>query len=231
MTNLKTANAVYLGSHRADSVRLGPNLVWSRPLPPFPAAPILDNFNRANELPLSASNWTTAFAGDPYALQVIGNQVASSGAGFGSQAWKTAYQIPFDTYFTWVSSDTDFAHFWVLDDSSLSHDLLNVGDPVGYQLSLTKSSSPTKFELWRVDVDDNWTQLVNDRPPVPPFAVGDSYGLRIKQGGVIEVWRKPAAGVWSLYKSVIDPAPHPGPFHPAVELHLAHLDDVGGGAV
>lgn len=66
---------------------------------PFPSTPILDAFNRANELPLDNDTWgSQVFDGDG-SLQIVSNQAKGFGDGSGNnQGWLTEYGPDCEVY-------------------------------------------------------------------------------------------------------------------------------------
>lgn len=220
MTKLNTADAVYFGTHKADKVYLGSNLVWQPPLP-FPSTPILDTFNRADENPLNPAHWSTPINWDSNGWKIVNKQGRPAVTGWSSTSWLQAYPTPFEAYITVASWQALKAgiYLWAVDDSTFANALTNSDwYPGGYLVAFDAANS--NWFAYPVDIDDGWSsddiiaRSVNHM--WTDVQDGDTVGMRIDIHGVISVWQKHAGGSFVMLGSGVD-TKWQGPFHPAIE--------------
>ena len=217
MTKLNTAGAVYLGMHKADKVCLGANVVW--PLS-FPATPILDNFNRANENPIDPTHWLSGWNGDHIpagqAFKIVSNKIVTNGVGNQTSAlWKTPYAGDSEVY-------VDLSTLGPGEYNSIS---AAVDDAAGnqYQFQIAQGSG------WFLTCyAPGYHSLFNG---TDQFQNGDSAGMRVSNG-VISVWRKPAGGSWYQLASVNDSSLTGGSIGIESDSRGQSIfDNFGGGAI
>lgn len=191
----------------------------------FPTTGLIDNFNRADENPLSDGGlWTTAIFVGHSALQVLDNQVvpiAAAGSGYRNTATFTDVEV-FATVSVLGEDDTEI---FVLMGRIVSPGTAGVD---GYGVALEPRASGDAIVLYRF-VDSIATGINSILQNV---AVGDSIGLRV-EGTTVEVWWKPSAGAWTFLFSGTDATiVGPGNIGIYIDFHINFRgDDFGGGSI
>lgn len=187
---------------------------------PF-TTPIIDDFNRANEYPLSqGGHWQTR---NDSAGQVLSNQYAPRASPTGRYQQVYIGVGPFtdcEGYVT-VATPNDWS-------------LVTARNQAGTNLSLNKNycvqSGAGSFIVLK-KVSNTETFLASTTHAV---SAGDQIGIRCI-GTTIEGWHKPAAGSWSLILSATDSSWASGFLgmeqgNPGGGA-IGRLDDFGGGAI
>ena len=225
MTSLRTASAVYLGTHKADKVYVGAHqiLPWSAP---FPSTPILDNFNRPNENPLNPTKWFSAFDFDDTppseAFEIVSNQIVGNDiTEWTSGAWKTPAPGPVEMYVDVVAwNATTRGTLWILQGP-----LVHEGNTTGYQFVFHPAGGGN-WQIRRIDNGAGSTLLSG----ADVFANGDSVGFRAFNG-IVSAWRKPAGGAWAKVGQIADTAYTGGYIGLETSEGGSVWDNFGGGAM
>ena len=166
-------------------------------VPPAEPLPTLDDFNRANENPLSdSSRWSNGIAGSgETGLHVSSNPLACSKTTT-CTAWRNASQYGPDTE-VWAKVGTlpgtgnQFRLYARLQQPGLA-------SRSGYMLRTNQLSGTDQVLLDRIDSG----AIVNRLTIAQELAVGDVVLLRVK-GPTLEAWLKRGT-TWSLLGSVTD---------------------------
>ncbi len=175
--------------------------------PTFPSVSVLDDFNRANETPLSGGgNWgTPTTTGDPN-LNLSSNKVIHATAATRSTGgWWTPQQYtpPFDVFAT-VGSDA----------SNVGVDYCVQGPgtatPDGYRWGIHPGSvSPAPLEqgrhlrLYRFD-NNVFTQILSGLSWGIEAKTGDQLGARLLADGTHLFFYKPVGGAWQFITSTTE---------------------------
>lgn len=195
MTLLNTSDKVVLGFDPAKKVYSESSLVWQAALPPFPAAPLLDDFNRLDNTdigPVWVNGSSSAYL-NPFIL--VNEEIGSSGST--SQMWSAeTFSSPCEIYAELpivppTSEYPNISMFICLDNNT--GDPIN-GDAAGYLLSWSYYQNQFEFYdvpnykhyYWKQDV------LLED---------GDWIGMRCADG-VITSWHKSGTDWEQLFEAV-----------------------------
>ncbi len=190
----------------------------------FPITSILDNFNRANENPLANGTWTCPMIGGFANLQIVSNQVDSSGGGDGSCYWSAAsFGADAEAYVTisTLPSAPDCVTLMARTSGE------NSSSFNGYQAVYCAVSGANNdtFTLRR------WlnASFVAIASGIQEASAGDSIGIEVI-GTTVRMLYKPAAGSWtqilSTTNSEVSGSGHVGL---SVNGQTARVDDFGGG--
>lgn len=160
-------------------------------------ATLLDDFNRANENPLSGGgNWAKLNSADGTDLQLISNAVASNAATTGSRYWTPSTFGPnVEAYFTITVKPANTEAVFVLAR------LQGVGGSNtwdGYQVRATAAAGTDTIAIISV-TNNTGTQLASVDQE---FAVGDKIGIRCL-GTAIEGWYN-TGGTWTRVVEIED---------------------------
>lgn len=154
----------------------------------FPSTPILDNFNRANENPLSdGGRW------DAGGLQVVSNQATSNGPGGDGCTWRLVYGPDMEVYVTITTL------------LNLHGDIFSMcnrldGNGNGYQIAWTKSLTQDTINIQSI-AGFTPTNIASFNQNV---SVGDKIGMR-SQRNIISAWYAPVGtGIWTMLGSAVD---------------------------
>jgi peptidoglycan/xylan/chitin deacetylase (PgdA/CDA1 family) len=179
--------------------------------------PILDNFNRANENPLSGGgNWGALSSGG---AQLLNNAVASSGTGTTTSGWKDSYTGDVEARAT-VLISTDNAGL-------VAHASLNgVGQLSGYLWQWQGANSPATFALYREDANAFTTLATFAGFSLDP---GDQLALRVI-GDSVQGWVY-HLGSWQQVASATDTTYRTGKIGVRPRGATPIIDDFGGGDV
>lgn len=147
----------------------------------FPEAPILDDFNRANEQPVTGWTNVTGAGG----MRVVSNGMTGDSVTWCRAFWNQSFSAPFE----WRATVSNVSAGYVLDLWYLTND----GNNNGYRL-LSEIPGIGSVRLQRMVsgggtalADFSWT-----------LATGDSFGVRVDGSGAHYVYAKAAAGSWTL---------------------------------
>jgi peptidoglycan/xylan/chitin deacetylase (PgdA/CDA1 family) len=181
------------------------------------STPILDNFNRANENPLSGGgNWSALSSGG---AQLLNNAVASSGTGTSTSGWKTSYTGDVEARTT-VLISTDNA-------GVMTHASLNgAGQLSGYLWQWQGGNSPASFALYRGDANAFTTLATFNGFSLDP---GDQLALQVT-GSSVQGWVY-HLGSWQQVASATDTTYRTGKIGLRVRGTTPIVDDFGGGQV
>jgi peptidoglycan/xylan/chitin deacetylase (PgdA/CDA1 family) len=181
------------------------------------STPILDNFNRANENPLSGGgNWSSLSGGG---AQLLNNAVASSGTGTSTSGWKTSYTGDVEARATvLISSD----NAGVMTDASLN----GAGQLSGYLWQWQGANSPATFALYREDANVFTTLATFNGFLLDP---GDQLALQVI-GSSVQGWVY-HLGSWQQVATATDTTYSTGNLALRVRGTTPIADDFGGGQV
>jgi peptidoglycan/xylan/chitin deacetylase (PgdA/CDA1 family) len=181
------------------------------------STPILDNFNRANENPLSGGgNWSALSSGG---AQLLNNAVASNGTGTSTSGWKTSYNGDVEARTTVLISTNNAG--------VMTHVSLNgTGQLNGYLWQWQGGNSPATFALYRADANVFTTLATFDGFLLDP---GDQLALQVI-GSSVQGWVY-HLGSWQQVASAIDTTYRTGKLGLRVRGTTAIADDFGGGQV
>jgi hypothetical protein len=179
--------------------------------------PILDDFNRANESPLSGGgNWSALSSGG---ARLLNNAVASSGTGTTTSGWKDSYTGDVEARAT-VLISTDNAG--LMADASLN----GTGQLSGYLWQWQGANSPATFALYREDANVFTTLATFAGFSLDP---GDQLALRVI-GDSVQGWVY-HLGSWQQVASATDTTYRTGKIGVRPRGTTPIIDDVGGGNV
>jgi peptidoglycan/xylan/chitin deacetylase (PgdA/CDA1 family) len=200
-------------------VAVGALFGWT-PAPALAAAPpggtpILDDFNRANESPLSGGgNWSALSSGG---AQLVSNAVASSGVGTTTSGWKNSYTGDVEARATILIS-TDNAG--LVADASLN----GSNQLSGYLWQWQGANSPATFALYREDANVFTTLATFAGFSLEP---GDQLALRVV-GDSVQGWVY-HLGSWQRVASATDTTYRTGKIGVRPRGTTPIIDDFGGG--
>jgi peptidoglycan/xylan/chitin deacetylase (PgdA/CDA1 family) len=179
--------------------------------------PVLDDFNRANESPLSGGgNWSALSSGG---AQLLNNAVASSGTGTTTSGWKDSYTGDVEARAT-VLISTDNAG--LMADASLN----GTGQLSGYLWQWQGANSPATFALYREDANAFTTLATFAGFSLDP---GDQLALRVI-GDSVQGWVY-HLGSWQQVASATDTTYRTGKIGLRPRGTTPIIDDFGGGPV
>lgn len=186
---------------------------------PFPTTPILDNFNRANENPVTG--WTDVIGG----MQIVSNAITGDSPGFFCAAsYNTTMTVPMEFYITAVNEiGTGAVPQW---------HYLTVWDAVngfrGYDI-IPNIPDSASFFIRRDDIGSN-TTMVTATVTGGNLTNGDSFGVQVLTSGDHLVWYKRAAGSWVQVGAFKDATYTSGKcFLQTDSVATGIFDDFGGG--
>jgi peptidoglycan/xylan/chitin deacetylase (PgdA/CDA1 family) len=179
--------------------------------------PILDNFNRGNENPLSGGgNWSALQGGG---AQLLNNAVASSGTGTSTSGWKTSYTGDVEARATVLISSNNAG---LMTDASLN----GAGQLSGYLWQWEGGNSPATFTLYREDANV-FTMLARFNGFL--LDPGDRLALQVI-GSSVQGWVY-HLGSWQQVASATDTTYRTGKIGLRVRGTTPIVDDFGGGPV
>lgn len=198
----------------------------------FPSAPILDDFNRANEGPPPSANWTNGIAegfGFSFGHRVLDNELQNATEGVAQNYWNVETFGPdCEAYITAVNT-ADAPSTWLvgrLVDPGLS-------TCTGYAVQVVSSNAGDDrlYFIYRID-DGLLTSIASTSETGVGPADGDKYGIRII-GDIIYLWGD-TGDSWEIKLSVSDSTYSSAGFI-GIVTEAATLsprwDDFGGGTV
>ena len=198
---------------------------------PSPSLSVLDDFNRANESPLSGGgNWSTpTTSGDPN-LDLSSNKVIhATAAGSTTAAWWTPEQFtrPLDVFCTVGSDQSNIGVDYCVQQPGTA-------TPDGYRYGTHPSFASEQgraIKLHRFD-NDVFTELLVANGWGVEAKTGDQLGVRLLADGTHLLFYKPVGGEWQMVDSVSDTAYTSGYCGVMVGLQAAGMsvDDFGAGA-
>lgn len=167
----------------------------------FPTTGILDNFNRADENPLSTAGNIgapifTVASGGPQSFKLVSNAIQddslADGGGSAQMYWDGATFGPgIEVYVKlvtpWQNNSSDF-WFWVAGNAE------NTTGLDGYQAVVYYSAGTWFYTIWRYD-NNVGTELTPSAEAGPTLADGDQIGIELS-GGTFTYKYKTAAGSW-----------------------------------
>lgn len=181
------------------------------------STPILDNFNRANENPLTGGgNWSSLSGGG---AQLLNNAVASSGTGTSTSGWKTSYTGDVEARASVLISTNNAG---VMTDASLN----GAGQLSGYLWQWQGGDSPATFALYREDANVFTTLATFNGFLLDP---GDQLALQVI-GSSVQGWVY-HLGSWQQVASATDTTYRTGKIALRVRGTTPIADDFGGGPV
>lgn len=153
-----------------------------------PASPVLDDFNRANENPVSqAGAWNGKPVSTDLAMQVLTNELASSDTvnfNFAGQIYNlTLADCEVVATITGTASQLHYLYLRTADEGGAA-----VLD--GYCIEVSGGA-------WRILRETNTTQTPLGAGFSKTVSTGDMTAIRAV-GQIIQAWHRTAAGVWTL---------------------------------
>lgn len=205
----------------------------------FPTTPVLDDFNRADENPLStAGSWgASILSGTHGTFKLVSNAIQDDSAADGSssgQAYRDDqnYGPGVEAYVTilnpWANNASDFWFF--------VHGRSEGSSAVdGYMAVAYYTSGTWYYTVQRLD-NEVATELTPSAEAGPTLANGDKLGIEATAAGVFTWYYKPAAGAWGQASGVStrsDSTYTSGHIGVSKGFHdtTSTLDDFGGGNI
>jgi hypothetical protein len=185
----------------------------------FPATPVLDSFNRANEGPPPSAAWTGSVrSGSVVGGSVVGNQCQFASAA--SAYWTAPFTADQEVYYTLVAPLAANGNLRLF--ARISSPGLDVN---GYVLVLNEIGD-LQIQRWDAGVPTTLGAHVTQLG-----AAGDSYGLSCT-GTAIEGWYRAAGGGWVQLLSRSDPNYVQSGVIGIESINVtATIDDFGGGSL
>lgn len=184
-----------------------------------PSAGLRDDFNRANENPLSGGGNWTAWPGIN-GLQIVTNQVKASAAGFCNQQWNTVYSGDQEWGFTVATlpavGETVQFYFCLTARSSTDYD--------GYNFYYTRG---TGYQLRKVTAG-SFTNLTSVTAGTA-LSAGDKMCVQLA-GNIVSGWIF-TGGAWSKVFEATDSTYTSGKPDMGIQNTTAILDDWFGGNI
>jgi peptidoglycan/xylan/chitin deacetylase (PgdA/CDA1 family) len=179
--------------------------------------PILDNFDRANENPLSGGgNWSMLSSGG---AQLLNNAAASSNSGTSTSGWNASFTGDVEARATVLLSTNNAG--------LMAHASLNgAGQLSGYVWQWQGANSPATFALYREDANAFTTLATFDGFSLDP---GDQLALRVI-GDAVQGWVY-HLGTWQQVASATDTTYRTGKIGVRPRGTSPIIDDFGGGPV
>ena len=189
----------------------------------FPLYSILDDFNRADESPLSGTgNWQSVayFSGN---FRLVSNQIATiSPATFGGMAWGTKLDLNFNAY-------VDIPVLPNADSTNVKLSMLVslIGNQDGFAVEFFSSGGGLYAYLYRYTAGS--AAALGNLTPFP-LSPGDAIGID-RSGTTIRAWYR-KNGVWVKAIEAVD-ASSQVPLYPSVSINgtVPRVDNFGGGPV
>lgn len=196
------------------------------PLPPFPVTPILDDFNRADETPLTGGgNWPRALGNTIFTLSLVGNQVVSQATQNtrASRLWtgpqNRSYGTPQEVYVT-IGGSVSTGRVGIYNR------VTEGGVPGDVEGFLLEADFDTDLLVFRSFVGVSFFDLYSE---ARTWSVGDKIGIR-SLGHEHYLYVDQGAG-WALTTTVFNNT-HYGDiynFGVALATQTPRLDNFGGG--
>ena len=196
---------------------------------PAQTPPVLDNFNRPNEDPLSGGgNWARAQQNTWFDMRIVGNVATHSASGSSMSYWtQNAFAAGEGSVWgKYGNTDQgggnrvsllllkDVGGTSSIDGYELAREVFGLGQNDAYFLNRMTNGVRTQ---------------IAGTPQNPPSASWPYFNLR-RVGDTIEAWASPNNVTWTMILSVTDPTPHgAGTYYPAVHALSAGIwvDDFG----
>ncbi len=172
---------------------------------PSPSLAVLDDFNRADESPLSGGgNWNTPTTSGEPNLNLSSNKVVhATAATTTTAAWWTPAQFtpPLDVFCTVGSDAANVGVDYCVQQPGTA-------TPDGYRYGIHPSGAPIEqgrsIKLHRFD-NDVFFEIQSDATGMGIQAkTGDRLGARLLADGTHLMFYKPVDGAWQMVDSVID---------------------------
>ena len=183
----------------------------------FGATSIIDNFNRANENPMTGwANMTTS------GLQVVSNACTTSGAGLNSSYWNTIFTgADCEAYVTIASDPASNRSMYVyvrLTD-------IGSGTTDGYAIKFNKLSGTDTLQLIRVD---NGSETVLGANFTQELTAGNKFGIEIV-GSTLTAYVDTGSG-WTSLGTRTD-STYSAAGYAGLGIASGSLDNFGGGVL
>lgn len=192
----------------------------------FPTTSLLDDFNRANEVP-ATTNWSGPMESGDGSMNVNSNRLRPDGAGF-SASWYDLSTFGPDCE-AWVTIDTKETEDAGQMEVRIRLQDVGTAGLDGYIVRYLPKSGTDVVQIRRFD-NGSTTQLGADINQ--DFDAGDGLGIECI-GNQISAYRR-SAGVWSLLGTRTD-STYTGAGYIGLADHLGNavgfFDDFGGGTV
>lgn len=163
----------------------------------FPSTPVLDNFNRANEDPLSGGgNWAGPILPGLNQMKVVSNGIMQSltvALQSGTSYWNvTTFGPGSEVYFelptVWANNSSD-VWTWCNGQSE------NTASVDGYAMVAGRSTGSWEWYLYRLD-NGTWTQL-GASLGTQLLSAGDALGIECGSTGIFQTYYKASGGSWA----------------------------------
>lgn len=211
------------------------------PLPPvdtrpFPTAPVIDNFNRPDESPLSGGGqWQMAGWFAYQSLAVVGQKGAKASAAFPIAAsyLNTRFGAEDAEAFVTVSSLATLPSAfqpYVAITLTPTRPGETEAPSTGYWLALVRINALPTYQLHFARFNEG-QGVESLAVSTVTFAAGDAFGIERRGDTILAHLRN--AGVWHQVGGVYPAAAHPVPLFPALvitdDTEQIRIDDFGGG--
>jgi hypothetical protein len=215
---------VAIGGGQTVAATVAESLALTIAPPAFPTTGILDNFNRAQEVPLGNGTWTCPLKSGDNNLEVDSSNQLEAISSPGSCYWSAnTFGPDTEAYLNVVTKPVG------TDCIALVARISGAGGSIsGYQGKFCNSAGTDTWDLYRYDSGvttqigtGGTTELTN----------GDSMGLEVI-GNSIKLYHKPAAGAWTVRASATDSTYTSSG---RIGVRMDHIgivaDDFGGGTM
>jgi RHS repeat-associated protein len=198
---------------------------------PAQTPPVLDNFNRANEDPLSGGgNWARAQQNTWFAMRLVGNVATHSASGLSMSYW-TQQSFPGGAGSVWGKYGNTDEGGGNRASLLLIKDVGGTSSIDGYELAreVFGLGQNDAYFLYRM-TDGARTQIAATAQN-PPEASWPYFNLR-RVGDTVEAWASPDNVTWTMILSAADTMHTTGTYYPAILANAAGIwiDDFGAAA-
>lgn len=188
----------------------------------FPFSPIRDAFNRADEDPLTATNWMRVYTGGA-AAKLVSNVASPSASGYGDGCWKILYGADLEAFFD-VSTTVATAGNYI---EALAR-IQGAGSASfnAYGFYYNASGPDVRLEIITNSVGSDLTTVSQT------VSSGDGLGITVK-GNILTGWyRSGAGGAWTALTSIANNTwKGAGQVGFAINGAAGRVDNFGGGTI
>lgn len=153
-------------------------------IPPFPTTPVLDNFNRGDEIPLGGGNWTSDLWLFDTGCNLTNNEVSNPGTACGSWWSSQTYSAPQEVHadITLNEAPNTSRLFFCMQPGTIA------GDIDGYSVDIQRFETTHAIRVRRMD-NGQAVQLGTDHlTDLADVSWPESLGVRIDPSGKIDVY-------------------------------------------
>lgn len=170
----------------------------------FPVTPVLDNFNRADENPLSGGgNWVHSSLWWGGADLKLASNVVTQNAGGSASTWvPQTFAVPVEIHVEKPTQHSNAAHFEDLETLLQRGDVTDAPDGYVYEAIVGDG-----MWIYRLDAGV-YTEIADDTSVV--LSSGDAFGAR-QVGSTLSMWKR-VSSVWSQVLSTTD-VTYSGPYY------------------